>query len=168
MRAWPVRRAELQSLQSFDLHGRVAVSSGDEGFSARLRWNQAAGRSEIALDGPLGVGGVRITSDGEQLTVINSKGETLDRDAAQAEMHARLGFEPPIAQLRYWMLGVPAPGGEPHETVDPEGRLLVLEQDGWHVDYSDYRVALAESVPARVTLTRGPLRVRLIVDGWDR
>jgi len=163
--SWPERRATLQALPAFELRGRVAISTGSDGFSARLHWNQAGPQSELALDGPLGVGGTRISSDGERLEVTTSKGERLDRDAAQAELQARLGFEPPIGELRYWVLGVPAPtAGAAQETLDAESHLIALDQDGWHVDYSEYR---ADARPSRVTLTRGTVRVRLLIDHWS-
>src|SRR5688572_26686146 len=74
---WEVRRAALQARGNFDLSGRIAVAAAQEGFNAKLRWQQEGTRSQLALDGPLGVGGVRITSDGNLLSVLNSRGEQL-------------------------------------------------------------------------------------------
>ena len=67
-------------------------------------------RSQVSLEGPLGAGGVQITADGDTLSIVNSHGDHLDSDAARAELAARLGFDPPLSSLRYWILGVPDPG----------------------------------------------------------
>jgi outer membrane lipoprotein LolB len=163
---WEVRRAALQQRERFDLSGRIAVAAADEGFSARLRWAQKGQRSQLALDGPLGVGGVRITADGDRLNVVNSKGQQLDSDAAREEMHARLGFEPPIASLRYWVLGVPDPTHPADEVLDDEKRLTSLKQDGWQIDYTAYSPVQGEWRPSKMTLKRDDVRVRLLVDGW--
>ena len=67
-------------------------------------------RSNLALDGPLGIGGLRVELEGEDLEIATSRGEKLDGDAARAELERRLGFALPLAELRWWLLGIPAPG----------------------------------------------------------
>jgi outer membrane lipoprotein LolB len=163
---WEVRRAALQQRDRFNLSGRIAVAAAEEGFSARLRWQQQGERSQLALDGPLGVGGVRITADGDTLNVVNSKGQQLDNDAARQEVHARLGFEPPITSLRYWVLGVPDPMHPADVVLDDEKRLATLKQDGWQIDYTAYSPVRGEWRPSKMTLKRDDVRVRLLVDGW--
>ena len=163
---WEVRRAALQARDQFDLSGRIAVAAAQEGFSARLRWEQKGTRSQLALDGPLGVGGVRITADGSSLNVMNSRGQQLDSDAARDEMTAKLGFEPPISSLRYWVLGVPDPAHPADEVLDNEQRLATLKQDGWQIDYTAYSTVRGQWLPSKLTLTREDVRVRLLVDGW--
>ncbi len=69
--SWEARRAALQARDSFDLSGRIAVAAAQDGFNAKLRWQQQGELSQLALDGPLGVGGVRITAKGNALTVLN-------------------------------------------------------------------------------------------------
>jgi outer membrane lipoprotein LolB len=163
---WEARRAALQSRETFDLTGRIAVAAAQEGFNAKLRWQQQGKQSDLALDGPLGVGGVRIESNGDSLKVINSRGEQLDSAAAKREIEARLGFEPPIASLRYWVLGVPDPSHPADEVLDDSKRLATLKQDGWQIDYGSYADVQGQALPSKVTLTRENIRVRLVVDGW--
>lgn len=163
---WEVRRAALQARDNFDLNGRIAVAAAQEGFNAKLRWEQKGSLSKLALDGPLGVGGVRITSDGKGLSVVNSRGEQLDSEAARREIEARLGFEPPLSSLRYWVLGVPDPSSPAEEQLDETRRLASLTQDGWQIDYGAYTDVGGQALPSRVTLKRENVRVRLVVDGW--
>ena len=164
---WDARRPQLQARENFDLKGRVAVAAGNEGFNARLLWRQTGTRSNVALDGPLGAGGVQITSDGSSLSVVTSRGEHLDNEAARSELATRLGFDPPLGSLRFWVLGVPDPGSAAKETLDSQQRLASLQQDGWQVDYGAYTSVGGEWLPSRVTLQREGVRVRLIVDGWS-
>lgn len=193
--AWDVTRAELQSRDHFALKGRVAVASGKEGFNASLHWRQEGTRSNVSLQGPLGAGGVQISAENDNLSVVTSRGERLDSDAARAELESRLGFDPPLSSLRYWVLGVPDPAMPSKVQVDPQQqRLQSLVQDGWQIDYNSYmstsvpraagpaagaRTDVSGAVnvaggqdasiwlPARMTVQRAGVRVRLVVDGWS-
>jgi outer membrane lipoprotein LolB len=166
--AWDVRRPELQAREHFELKGRVAVAAGGEGFNANLRWTQDGARSQLTLEGPLGVGGAQITASGSELTMVTSRGQHIDSDAAHAELATRLGFDPPLGSLRYWVLGVPDPAEPATESLDPsQQRLTSLTQGGWRVDYQGYTAAGGDSLPARLTLQRDSVRVRLLVDSWQ-
>ena len=172
---WDEARPELQARDHFALKGRVAVAAGKDGFNATLHWTQNGSRSQVSLEGPLGAGGVQITADGGTLSIVNSHGDHLDSDAARAELVARLGFDPPLSSLRYWILGVPDPATPSKETVDPlQQRLQSLEQNGWQIDYGGYMssggagaAGPAPALPAKMTVQRSGVRVRLVVDGWS-
>lgn len=164
---WLTRRPELQTRDHFELKGRVAVAAGTQGFNARLRWQQDGARAQVALEGPLGAGAVHIDARGNDLDIVMASGARLTSDAARAELGARLGFDPPLASLRYWILGVPDPAQPADETLDPERqRLTRLEQDGWRIDYGGYVAVGSEWLPARLTLVRADVRVKLLVDDW--
>jgi len=163
---WPERRPQLQALAHFQLKGRVALSASGNGFNANLRWSQEQARSQIALEGPLGVGGMQITANGSDLDVVTPHGERISNQAARAELTARLGFDVPIESLRYWVLGASDPDFASQETIDDQQRLAHLEQDGWQVDYDQYTSAAGQTLPARMTLQRDAVRVRLLVEDW--
>jgi outer membrane lipoprotein LolB len=163
---WPERRAALQSRTRFGLSGRVAVAADGQGFNGHLRWEQDGARSQIDLDGPLGVGGVHVVLQGGELTLTAADGTRLDAAAARDELIERLGFEPPLGSLRYWIQGVPDPGSEATETADTVPRLAALSQDGWAITYSGYQAVAGQWLPQRMTLQRGTVRVRLVIDNW--
>ena len=165
--SWETRRTQLQQRDHFDLRARVAVAAGTEGFNAGMRWVQAGSQSNVSLDGPLGVGGAQISFDGTSLTVRTSRGQQLNDADARAELLSRLGFEPPLRSLRYWMQGVPDPATPADEVVDEQQRLATLKQEGWQIEYGSYRAARDEWLPERLTLTREGVRVRLIVNNWN-
>jgi outer membrane lipoprotein LolB len=164
---WPERRAALQALDSFQLKGRVGVAVNGEGFNGNLSWQQQGARSTLVIQGPLGVGAARIIAEGSSLSVTNSKGVVLDADQAHAELSTKLGFDPPISSLRYWVLGVPDPSQPAAETLGAEQRLARLAQAGWEIQYTDYMPVGREALPRRVSLTRDETRVRLFIDQWQ-
>ncbi len=164
---WPQRRAQLQSLDPFELTGRVAVAAGSEGFTAHLDWQQQGPRSTVQLNGPLGVGGVHVVANGGSLDVETSQGRRLTSEEARAELARELGFDAPLGSLRYWVLGVPDPAGPAAETLGANQRLASLQQDGWQIVYSAYTSAGGDWLPQRMVLRRGTVRVRLVVDRWQ-
>jgi outer membrane lipoprotein LolB len=163
---WPARRAALQTRVQFTTQGRIGVVAGSDGFNGHLRWIQDGARSTVSLDGPLGVGGVRIVDDGGVLTMTTPSGEALDSQAAHTELVRRMGFEPPLASLRYWIQGVPDPASANTETADAGGYLGSLAQDGWTVTFGAYMQTADGALPQKLTLERGTVRVRLILESW--
>ncbi len=165
--SWPLRRAQLQALDPFELTGRVAVAAGSQGFTAHLDWQQRGARTTVNLNGPLGIGGVHVVANGGTLNVQTAQGTKLTSEQAHAELADQLGFDPPLGSLRYWLLGVPDPGSPAAETVGAHERLASLQQDGWQIEYSAYTNAGGDWLPQRMVLQRGDVRVRLIVDRWQ-
>jgi outer membrane lipoprotein LolB len=164
---WPLRRAELQRIDSYGLNGQLAAATASEGFSASLRWQQQGPSSDVLLRAPLGVGGAHLAYDGSLLRVTASDGAQLEGEAAHAELVRLLGFEPPLASLRYWLLGVPDPADAlATETLDAAQRLARLQQGEWQVDYGEYLRSGAQWLPRRVSIQRGALRLKLRVSSW--
>jgi outer membrane biogenesis lipoprotein LolB len=52
-------------------------------------------------------------------------------------------------------------------TRNEQDRAQHLSQSGWSVDYDRYMAAGSDVLPAHIVLTRGDVRVRLVVDHWD-
>lgn len=165
--AWSVRMPTLQHLDRFSLDGRVAVAVGSQGFNAGIRWTQAGEVTRLALTGPLGAGGVEVTANGSDLSVVTSRGKRLDQTEARSELREKLGFEPPLASIRYWVLGVPDPGTPASVQLDSQQRLTELTQDGWQIEYTSYMPVGAAWLPRLLTLRREGVRVRMVVDGWQ-
>ena len=94
-------------------------------------------------------------------------GFTTQLTQQHAKLADKLGFEPPLASLRYWVLGVPDPAAPASVQLDSEQRLTGLMQDGWRVDYGAYMPVGAEWLPRLMTLQREGVRVRMVVDGWQ-
>jgi outer membrane lipoprotein LolB len=163
---WAEQHAGLQKLDRFGLDGRVAVAANGEGFSASLRYKQQPRRADLALDGPLGIGGLRVGVAGEGLEVANSRGQRLDGDEARAELERRLGFELPLTELRWWLLGIPAPGEASVDADTASGEIRGFTQGGWKVSINSRVAGLGFSLPRRLTAEREGARLKLLVEHW--
>ena len=176
----PLRRAALQALPSYSLRAQLAASNGSEGFSAQLDWRQQGEAAHAKLRAPLGVGGAELDYVAGELRYLGNDGRRLEGAAAEEALARSLGFAPPLASLRYWLLAVPDPSGEARERADALGRPLQLAQSGWLVDYADYQPAPVDAagagagsgaarqwLPGRITLERAPLRLKLRILRWE-
>lgn len=163
---WPQQRATLEKLDRYALDGRVAVAANGQGFSASLHYEQLPGGSHLALDGPLGLGGLRVVLDGEDVEITTSRGEKLDGDAARAELERRLGFALPLGELRWWLLGIPAPGDVSINQDDGSGEIHGFTQSGWQVSIGTRAAGLGFSLPQRITVEREGARLKLLVERW--
>ena len=163
---WEQRLPALQAITRFQLDGRLAATSGNEGFSAGVRWRQDHDTATLDLSAPLGFGAAHIEQSPADLTVTSSRGVTLEHAAASEELAATLGFEPPLRSLRYWVLGASDPDFASEETIDDQQRLAHLEQDGWQVDYAQYTQVAGRWLPQQLTVTRQSLRLKLVVNAW--
>jgi outer membrane lipoprotein LolB len=176
---WPEQQSRLEAFDRYDLNGRVAVAANGQGFTASLRYAQRPDESNLSLDGPLGIGGLRVELAGEDLRIETSRGEKLDGAAAREELERRLGFPLPLAELRWWLLGIPAPGGDATTRMDRETREITrLMQRGWSVTIDKRMPALGFSLPQRLTVERveavesvgtggNGARMKLVVERWQ-
>jgi len=162
---WPEQVAALEKFDHYSLTGRVAVAANGQGFSGTLRYLQAGDHADLSIDGPMGLGGLRLVVDGDNVSVSTSKGDKLDGNAAREELERRLGFEMPVAQLRWWLLGIPAPGES--ATDDLNGVTASIRQEGWNVSIQSRAPALGFSLPQRLTIEREGARLKLLVDRWN-
>jgi len=163
---WPEQRAALEKLDRYGLNGRVAVAAQGQGFSASLRYQQEPRRSNLALDGPLGIGGLRVDLEGEDITIATSRGEKLDGEAARGELERRLGFALPLMELRWWLLGLPAPGEATVNQDAGTGEIRDFTQNGWHVSINSRAAGLGFALPQRLTAEREGARLKLLVEQW--
>ncbi|WP_235936800.1 lipoprotein insertase outer membrane protein LolB [Steroidobacter agaridevorans] len=162
--------ADLKDLDRWQARGRLGVSGPDNGGSGSFEWRQRGDVSNVDIRGPVGIGGVHLelsgTGGNPNLILETSDGLKLESDAAWDELQNRLGTSVPAGNLRYWMLGLAAPG-EHRWRDENENGVTTLEQGGWRIDYQRYSTEPGARVPMRITATSGDARVRIVVDRWQ-
>ncbi len=147
--------------------GRIALAAQGEGGSGSFVWQQRSERTELTVRGPLGAGGLALVTDGESIELADGAGQPLDGEAARAELERRLGVKLPLAELRYWMLGLPAPAPSGNGPVQfSTGPVPGFIQGGWVVSIEELKPQAGWSLPGRVTATTSGARVRIVVDDW--
>jgi outer membrane lipoprotein LolB len=162
--------ADLNDLDRWQARGRLGVSGAENGGSGSFEWRQRGNQSDVEIRGPVGIGGVRLQMRGDganpELTLETSDGRKLQSDAAWSELQTQLGVSVPAGHLRFWMLGLAAPGEHRWHEANANG-VVTLEQDGWRIDYQKYSDESGARVPMRMTAINGDARVRIVVDRWQ-
>lgn len=165
---WPGRQHALEQLRTWQLSGRVAVSTQEDGFTATLVWKQDAGGAyELSLIAPFSQGTVRLDGDasGVMMRTSDSGAATYAPDA-ESILWQQFGWQVPVAALRYWVRGIPAPGAEAQIELDGEGRLSGLMQSGWQVRFLRYGQVAQWQLPEKIFLEQGPVSVRIVIQDW--
>ena len=166
MQTWPARQDTLGALEHWEFRGRIGVSAGSEGFNGKLRWKQNNDRFDVTVSVPLVAGAIEIEGRGGSVRMTDKDGEVTDMQDVEADIRARYGWTIPVESLRYWALGIPAPGSPAITEVDDYGQLTSLEQRGWMVTVSQYREGGGQPMPRRVAATSADAKVRLVIDHW--
>jgi outer membrane lipoprotein LolB len=164
------RTPDPESLSQWVAKGRIALSAQGEGGSGSFVWQQRSERTEISFRGPLGAGGLRIVTDGASIELTDAEGRVLDGEQARQVLEQRLGSVLPLADLRYWMLGLPTPeqtGGA--ATLLPTGANAAagFRQREWEVTYQEFKPVAGWSLPVKLNAAAADMRVRIVVDDWQ-
>ncbi|MEO7207940.1 MAG: lipoprotein insertase outer membrane protein LolB [Steroidobacteraceae bacterium] len=160
---WEQRAGELQRADAWQLDGRAAVALGTQGWQATLTWGQTDTGAEVHLAGPFGIGALALKQTPQGLSLNGAP----PSDAVVSLVQEKLGFDLPIENLHYWLLGVPNPGSTFDLSRNDQDRAKVLSQAGWNIAYDRYMPVAGDLLPARLVLTAGDVRVRIIIDHWN-
>lgn len=165
------QEAALRQLDGFSIRGSTNVRAGDEGFNASLEWQQQDDAASMKLSGPIGSPRLTISWQSGSLRLESSRGQTFEGAEAEQVLRDELGFVPPFDALRYWMLGLEAPGEAPTaRSVGASGRLDEITQQQWRIRYDKWMNVAAQAggvqVPKVLTVTRDDLRLKVAVRRW--
>lgn len=162
---WMQHRSDLAHVNHFLVQMRLAYGKV-LGVKADLRWAQNTdGSFDMRISGPFGVGAATITGDRKRVLVRTREGE-YDTPDPEQWIQGRMGWTLPISGLRYWVLGLPAPQSEASIELNLEGQAVALEQDGWHLEYSEYQLRDGYVLPRKFEATNPATRLKVVVDEW--
>lgn len=164
--AWHKRLYELKQLRDWHLEGRIGVVTPHRGGSAGFDWRERGRHMTLSFSGPFGVGGVKLSGTPERFVIRDSDGHKRVTDRPSRALARSLGWPVPVASLRYWVTGRPAPGTPYTLHLDARGLITRLEQQGWTVRYSAYMRVRGVLLPARLKASRPDGHVKLIVSEW--
>jgi len=169
---WESHRASLEPIRQWELRGRLAVRIDERGGQATLYWLHEESRTTIRLNGPFGSGAVRIVQDGAGARLRDSENREFQAASAEELLIIYTGWQLPVAHLDWWARGLPVPDLGVQRELDDTGRLRVLRQQGWEVQYQQYVRVDGYDLPQRMTLVRSAgaavpaIEARLVIDRW--
>lgn len=154
-------RLHLYQLSEWRFHGRLALRSRQDSWSASIDWRHAGDHDRMILSGPLGQGGVSIELTMQDISIDRGDGQIMRSVYPDRLIREQLGVFVPVRALRYWVIGLTEPGSDYRDIAGG------FEQSGWQVRYLQFMRAAGQAMPRKMTVTSNETKLKLIIDQWQ-
>lgn len=160
------RTGYIRGLRQWKITGAIAIKEGSEGWQARLIWRESPNDFSGRLYAYFSPEQVVIKGNQNRVQLIDGKGHVYRERSMERMLKKSTGWYIPMDFLRYWVRGLFVPGQNMKATFDDEARLKTLQQSGWTLNYQSYANISGYILPKKITLSRGPLRIRFVISKW--
>lgn len=130
--------AKATAPAAFFITGKIGITTqtanGKQGGSAFYAWSQKDNRFGIELTGALGLGATNIYYDGKTAMLISSQTGTITASTPDELLAKTTGWNAPISQLSYWIMGRPAPTDT--DSQFESDKLISSSNAGWNAVFS--------------------------------
>jgi len=157
----------LKGFHHWFISGRAAIQNGVESWHVNLLWLQQADDYQIRLFGPFGSGQVQLNGNPARVELLTSADERYMASDADQLLYEKTGVRMPVNELRYWLVGKSSPNGHKEARYDRHGRLTLLQQGEWRVQYKSYTLVNGLVLPSKIFAKKDDLDVRLVIDAWQ-
>ncbi len=163
---------QVQAIGDWQLTGKLGLRTAGDSGSASVKWVQQIANYQINLSGPLGQKSMIITGTPDKVRLEQTGEPAQEAKTAEALIKKSAGWTLPVAQLAYWVRGVPAPKLRiTHLQQNDTGLIAQLIQGGWIIDYSNYRDQTFNGVilplPGKITAEYEDVRLVLVIRDWQ-
>jgi outer membrane lipoprotein LolB len=163
---WSDRQTALGRIQSWWASGKIAVQTARDSGSATVTWAQRGGSYNIAMQGPLGSHSMQLTGRPGQVRLQTADGKTYNARSPEQLLATQWGFKLPIANMNYWIRGLPVPSVPANTQFDRYGRLTSLNQAGFRVLYLRYTNVGGVDLPQQMSIASSSLNVKIMIYQW--
>ena len=157
----------LQKVRHWQAEGKFALSYDGEKTSASFDWGQQNDQYLIHLYGPFGTGSTWVRRTKQGVSLENAETGLQQAHSAEHLMLSTLGWQVPVSELQYWMLGLPSPNSDYKITTNEFKVITQIRQQQWDVQYTQHQVVNGWTLPAKIKAQRGDIRITLVVKKWD-
>lgn len=166
-----MHQQQVQAINNWQLTGKLGVRTATDSGSASVKWAQQLASYQINLSGPLGQKSMIITGTPDKVRLEQTGEPAQEAKTAEALIKKSAGWTLPVAQLAYWVRGVPAPKLRITRLQQNEtGLIAQLIQGGWSIHYSNYRDQTFSGtnlpLPGKITAEYEDVRLVLVIRDW--
>jgi len=147
----------------FNVLGRIGARYGNDGFTGNVDWRHAKAGDDMLISTPLGQGVARIVREGEAVQLTTANGKQYSAPDAETLTERVLGFRVPLEGMADWVRGEPSAGFASQRETFPDGRLKVLQQRDWRIEYLDYDDG---GRPRLMQLNYPGIQLRFVISEW--
>lgn len=164
---WKTHKARISHIDGWQISGKIGIRAPQDSGSGTLFWLQRQDYFDIRLSGPLGRGATRLTGRPDAVTLEVAGQGRFEAQSPEALVESQLGWQLPVSNLLWWVRGLPAPDSRSRISLDNNGRLATLQQDGWSVQYLGYEEEDGLDLPSRIKLEGRNLQITLVIKDWQ-
>jgi outer membrane lipoprotein LolB len=154
--------------EHWSMQGRIGVMQGEEGWHGKLDWQQDLDDFSIRIRGPFGAEQAELRRLKDKLELRAPGGQSISGARLAAWEREVFGTALPVEALPYWLHGKPYPGMKLEMKRDRQGQAREIRQSGWRVDYRDWIKRSGNAMPGKITLNKGKVRIKLIVNDYRK
>lgn len=159
-------RQQLYELDTWTAEGKLGLRVNGKGNSASFSWQNEGQDYLLRLHGPFGQGKVSLQKENGRVT-LESKDHNDTARSPEQLMEDALGWTLPISELVYWIKGLPSRESPvTRQSENTLGKLETLEQQGWHIRYSNYAAENGVMLPYKIIANRDNVRLVLAIKRW--
>ncbi len=165
----------VASVDQWEIKGRISVRRGTKGEIGRLFWKRDGDAHKLELYGSFGSRRIRILQDSEGAVLKDTNGKTVVGASIKEVLEERTGWMLPVHELFDWVTGRPYTGSPSVKTWNNDGRLVILDQAGWTVVFSEYQEFDSFALPTQFRITANHVyadsdsqasEIRLAISDW--
>jgi len=165
--SWKQQQKNIKHFKTWHVKGKIGFTDGHHGGSASLDWQQQKENFILTLYGPFKIENILITGKPGNVSLATSNGIKLTANTPEEIIQQQLGWTVPVAGLMYWAKGIPIEG-VPIEIIQLSkgNRLMELQQQGWNIEYNEYKTFGQLILPSKITLRYKTIKIKLIFKNW--
>jgi len=168
---WQEHTRQLSTLNKWQAVGKLAVKVPNNGGSMGIRWEQEPTQFNIDFSGPFGQNLLTISGNDKLVTLNEPNHAPINAKTAEELIHRNTGWTIPVAQLAFWVRGLPDPTSRIGKfQPNTQGLIETLEQSGWKISYSEYMSVTSGSetlaMPKRIVAEYKEIRLTLAIREW--
>lgn len=169
---WQSHVEQLLPLQKWQLTGKLAVKVPNDGGSMSLLWQQQPKEFSLDFTGPFGQNLLSINGQGKTVTLSEPDHAPITASTAEELIRRNTGWHIPVAQLTYWVRGLPDPSARVRAfETNGQGLPAQIEQLDWKITYNEYMSVAtsngAITMPKRIVAEYKDIRLTMVIRDWQ-
>lgn len=165
----PKNKERVAAINNWDFQGKVFVTDGKSGNNALIYWKNQGKNYNIKVHAPIGGDYVIISKLSDtRYELVEANGQKLVASSFEGLMQQKLGWYLPLQGLNIWIKGVPVPGVKVSNLEKyPNNTLKFLQQNGWDINYLEYKNFNQLYLPTKIHLNHNNIRIKIFIRSWE-
>jgi outer membrane lipoprotein LolB len=159
--------SKISQIEHFKARGKIGIQSHGYGVTGTLEWTHENQSDSINVSSPLGNRIFQIVSNEEGVILTDQNGLSTQAKNAESLTQKQYGWSIPFQSVAFWMLGNASNKPITDFSIDEQGKITKLVQEGWETDYLNYQPISSYFLPQKLNLHSDKLAIKIVIDSWN-